>query len=172
MEPTTVTEWYNRWRKPVRSWLQKRLGVVHMELDDLAQEVFIRLLRYDSKDAVDNPAGYLFRIASNVASEHRCKAGVHAPHDSEWLEGLTAETRWQPEKVFEFQQDIDAVREVFSKLSPRQQNILLLHVNQGLTYKQIAVHLGLNKRIVLRDLTRAYSRLRIRLGSSLDRFVV
>ena len=48
-------------------------------------------------------------------------------------------------------------------LPPRQRQVLLLHVNEGLTYKQIAVRLSVTYRVVLRDLTRAYSQLRIQL---------
>ena len=40
---------------------------------------------------------------------------------------------------------------------------LLLHVNEGLTYKQIAERQGLTYRVILRDLTRAYSQLRMQL---------
>ena len=49
------------------------------------------------------------------------------------------------------------------RLPPRQREVLLLHVNEGLTYKQIAQQRGLTYRIVLRDLTRAYSTLRMQL---------
>ena len=42
----------------------------------------------------------------------------------------------------------------------RQREFLLMHVNDGLTYKQIAEQRGLTYRIVLRDLTRAYAALR------------
>ena len=45
----------------------------------------------------------------------------------------------------------------------RQRQVLLLHVNEGLTYKQIADRLGVTYRIVLRDLTRAYASLRMQL---------
>ena len=39
----------------------------------------------------------------------------------------------------------------------------MLHVNEGLTYKQIAERQGLTYRVILRDLTRAYSQLRMQL---------
>jgi RNA polymerase sigma factor (sigma-70 family) len=55
------------------------------------------------------------------------------------------------------------VQAAVDRLPPRQREVLLLHVNEGLTYKQIAQQRGLTYRIVLRDLTRAYSTLRIQL---------
>ncbi len=56
-------QWFKDWRKPVRQWLSRRAAVPAAELDDLAQEVFLRLLRYSEKTAVENPLGYLLRIA-------------------------------------------------------------------------------------------------------------
>ena len=49
------------------------------------------------------------------------------------------------------------------KLPKRQREVLLLHVNEGLTYKEIADRLNVTYRIVLRDLTRAYATLRMQL---------
>jgi DNA-directed RNA polymerase specialized sigma24 family protein len=51
------------------------------------------------------------------------------------------------------------VQIAFDRLPTRQREELLLHVNEGLTYKQIAQQKGLTYRIVLRDLARAYGAL-------------
>jgi len=124
-----LISWFQRWRRPIRYWLSSRSSVPAAEIDDLAQEVFLRLLRYSDDIAIDNPQSYLFRIASNVANE--------------WREHVQAAVQ---------------------RLPPRQREVLLLHVNEGLTYKQITDRLGLSPRIVLRDLTRAYSQLRTQLN--------
>jgi RNA polymerase sigma-70 factor (ECF subfamily) len=156
-------QWFKDWRKPVRHWLSRRASVPAAELDDLAQEVFLRLLRYSEKTAVENPLGYLLRIAGNVASEWRERARVSKPHDQEWLDDLLIEPDQQPENSVS-QAGSDAnVQAAVDKLPPRQRQVLLLRVNEGLTYKQIAERLELSPRIVLRDLSRAYSQLRTRL---------
>jgi RNA polymerase sigma-70 factor (ECF subfamily) len=56
------------------------------------------------------------------------------------------------------------VQAAVQRLPPRQREVLLLHVNEGLTYKQITDRLGISPRIVLRDLTKAYSHLRTQLN--------
>src|SRR3546814_12274886 len=66
--------------------------------DLLAQEVFLRLLRYSEKTAVENPLGYLLRIAGNVASEWRERARVSKPHDQEWLDDLLIEPDKEPDR--------------------------------------------------------------------------
>lgn len=156
-------DWFKEWRKPVRHWLSRRASVPAAELDDLAQEVFLRLLRYSEKTAVENPLGYLLRIAGNVASEWRERARVSKPHDQEWLEDLLIEPDQEPENSVCQARTDESVQAAVDKLPLRQKQVLLLRVNEGLTYKQIAERLELSPRVVLRDLSRAYSQLRMRL---------
>jgi len=54
-------------------------------------------------------------------------------------------------------------REHIDMLPPRQRAMLLDHVDHNLTYHEIARNRGLTERIVLKDLTRAYSTLRMRM---------
>lgn len=156
-------QWFREWRKPVRHWLSRRAAVPAAELDDLAQEVFLRLLRYSEKTAVQNPLGYLLRIAGNVASEWRERARVSKPHEEGWLDELLIEPDQEPENSVSQARTDENVQAAVDKLPRRQKEVLLLRVNEGLTYKQIADRLELTPRVVLRDLTRAYSQLRMQL---------
>lgn len=156
-------QWFKDWRKPVRHWLSRRAAVPAAELDDLAQEVFLRLLRYSEKTAVENPLGYLLRIAGNVASEWRERARVSKPHDQSWLDDLLIEPDKEPENSVCQERTDENVQDAVDQLPFRQRQVLLLRVNEGLTYKQIAERLGVSPRIVLRDLSRAYAQLRMRL---------
>lgn len=156
-------QWFKDWRKPVRHWLSRRASVPAAELDDLAQEVFLRLLRYSEQTAVENPLGYLLRIAGNVASEWRERARVSKPHQQSWLDDLLIEPDEEPENWACQAGTNQRVQAAVDQLPRRQREVLLLRVNEGLTYKQIAARLGLTQRSVLRDLSRAYSQLRMQL---------
>jgi RNA polymerase sigma factor (sigma-70 family) len=62
------------------------------------------------------------------------------------------------------------LRETVEQLPSHERQVLLLHVNNGLTYWEIAARLGLDEEVVLRDLAHAYSQLRLELSAnSLDR---
>jgi RNA polymerase sigma-70 factor (ECF subfamily) len=158
-----LVAWFKRWRKPIRQWLSHRSSVPTADLDDLAQEVFLRLLRYSDDVAIDNPQGYLFRIAANVANEWQERARHRRPHDDSWLEDLQVEFSDEPENTIAREVAREYMQEAVNKLPRRQREVLLLHVNDGLTYKQIAERQGLTYRVILRDLTRAYSQLRMQL---------
>lgn len=158
-----ITVWFGRWRKPIRSWFSGRAAVPRTEVDDLAQEVFLRLLRYSDDVAVENPQGYLFRIAANVANEWRDSSRMRQPHEHSWLDELQIDPSAQPDNSVSQSRISKHLQHAVNKLPKRQRQVLLLHVNEGLTYKQIADRLGVTYRIVLRDLTRAYGQLRMQL---------
>jgi RNA polymerase sigma-70 factor (ECF subfamily) len=148
----------------VRRWIRRDSSVPAGEVDDLTQEVFLRLLRYSDDVIVENPAGYLFTVAMRVVGAWRTRARVRMPHGEEGLEALQIDAEEEPESVFERAQACELVQAAVRRLPTRQREILLLHVREGLTYKQIAQQKGLTYRIVLRDLTRAYVTLKTQLS--------
>lgn len=160
-----IVGWFKRWRKPLRQWLHYRSNVPTATLDDLAQEVFLRLLRYTDNDIpIDNPQAYLFRIASNVANEWSERHAAKKAHDADWLDDLIAGDDDEPEHAAEGETERQFITDEVMKLPARQRGALLLHVVDGLTYVQIASRLQCSPRMVLRDLTRAYSTMRMTLS--------
>src|SRR5690606_31586487 len=69
-----LISWFERWRMPMRTWLASHSSVPAADLDDLAQEAFLRFMRYSSDALIEHPQTYLFRIAANVANEWRERA--------------------------------------------------------------------------------------------------
>ena len=58
------------------------------------------------------------------------------------------------------------LRESVEQLPSHERQVLLLHVNNGLTYWEIAARLGMDEEVVLRDLAHAYSQLRLDLSAN------
>lgn len=155
-----IGDWFGRWRKPIRQWIGRNASVTSAEVDDLTQEVFVKLLRYSNDVKVTNPKSYLFTIAMNVVGSWRECSRVRMPHDDAELAELQIDTHLEPEPMVERAQANAELRTAVDRLPMRQRELLLLHVSEGLTYKQIAQRKKLTYRIVLRDLTRAYAALR------------
>jgi DNA-directed RNA polymerase specialized sigma24 family protein len=57
------------------------------------------------------------------------------------------------------------LRKSVEQLPSHERQVLLLHVNNGLTYWEIAARLGKDEEVVLRDLAHAYSQLRLELSA-------
>lgn len=153
-----VAEWFRRWRSPLRKFLAGK-GVVRVaDLDDVAQEVFLRLLRYESAEVVQHPQAYLFKIAANVSAEWAIRARHRLEHDPRWLDTLVAEDVLQD--TFDDQVVQREIKRAIETLSPRERQIIRLHFDESLSQPQIALRLGLTLRIVRRDFEKSYDKLR------------
>lgn len=162
MKAQRIGDWFQNWQQPIRRFLKTRGGrVPDADLDDIAQEVFLRLLRYDSAELVTNPQGYLFTVAANVATEWSVRAHRRLPHSADWLE----------EVVFEDPAEVEAANKwterqllvVLGGMPTRAREILRLYFYEELTHEQIATRLGVSRRMVKRDLISSYERLRTEL---------
>jgi RNA polymerase sigma factor (sigma-70 family) len=158
-----LADWFHQWRTPLRRYLVARARLSSADADDLAQEVFLRMLRYERAELVTHPQAYLFRIAANVLAEWSTRASRRQPHASDWLAQLVDERDPQYECASE-DESLELARAIGS-LPPRAREILRLHYQEGLTHEVIAQRLNTTRRIVKRDLIRAYAELRGLLGA-------
>jgi RNA polymerase sigma factor (sigma-70 family) len=158
-----LIEWFRELRSPLRRYLSRRVGVSQNDIDDVAQEVFLRLLRYDVGDLVTDPGAYLFKVAANVASEWSMRACNRLPHEPAWLDDLI--DGHQPDGDLERQLENRRVAVALSKLPARSRDILRLHFSEGLRHQQIADRMKISARVVKRDLINAYELLRVALGA-------
>jgi DNA-directed RNA polymerase specialized sigma24 family protein len=85
--PSRVGNWFRDWQRPLRRFLARQRAGCAADIDDIAQEVFLRVLRYDRSELIDYPQAYLFKIASNVSAEWAMRSSRRMPHHSEWLTG-------------------------------------------------------------------------------------
>lgn len=160
-QPSRLTGWFRELHAPLKRYIQRHKRLATADLDDVAQEVFLRLLRYDREQLIEEPRAYLFRIAANVVSEWSLRARERHAHDADWLDDLATEQ--------DLAGDIEAgerrseVRLAVSALPPRSREVLRLHFGEGLTRNEIATALQISPRMVKRDCAEAFSLLRNRL---------
>lgn len=153
-----LVEWFRELREPLLRFLCTRRGMAAADLDDVAQEVFLRLLRFDRAELVEQPKAYLFKMAANVASEWRMRGHQRWPHDSEWLADIASDE--SVDSQLQLKSRSDAIARALEPLSPRVRTMLQLHFDEGLTYAQIATRMQMTHRMVKRDMIRAYASLR------------
>ncbi len=160
-----LTAWFRQWRADLRNFLIARGLAQRSDIDDIAQEVFLRLLRYDRAELVEHPKAYLFRMASNLAAEWAIRSRARHPHESKWLADLA--TQDPPHEVAVQASAQREVERAINTLSPRQRHVLKLHIEENLSVSQIAARLACTPRMVKRDLARSYGRLRQELDREL-----
>jgi RNA polymerase sigma factor (sigma-70 family) len=157
--------WFMQWRQPLRRWLGSRRRIPSADLDDMTQEVFLRLLKYQRAEVIDSPQAYLYQVAANVATEWALKARNRRPHESKWLAELTID---DPATMDAMQQQSAAqVAHAVRTLPPRAREVLRLRYSEGLSNGEIAARLRLHPQTIKRDLLLSYSRLRLDLDPEL-----
>jgi len=161
-----LVDWFREWQQPLRRFLFRRHAGTAADIDDIAQEVFLRLLRYDRSDLIDHPQAYLYKIASNVSAEWATRCSRNMPHSAEWLVDLV--DAFDPEADLEHRANEAQLHAAINALPPRAREIVRLHFGEELTYDDIAGRLGLTRRIIKRDLARAYAALRTTMDPDLS----
>ena len=159
--PNRLAEWFQEWHQPLRRFLRRRGAGSVADIEDIAQEVFLRLLRYDRSDLIDHPQAYLYKIAANVSAEWATRSSRSLPHSAEWLVELV--DAFNPETAAGHGAAEAELQRAIAALPSRQREILRLHFGEGMTHEEITKHLDLTRRMVKRDLARAYAALRVSL---------
>jgi RNA polymerase sigma factor (sigma-70 family) len=129
---------------------------------DLAQEVYLRLLRVDDAKQIQEPLAYLYRTAANVASEFLMRRQRERVHfDTELLEqrGEHPSELW-PDELPDRLDTERAFQHALSQLPPLYQSIFLLRLRDGLSYADIGIQLEISAHTVKKYFFRSIGMIR------------
>jgi RNA polymerase sigma factor (sigma-70 family) len=137
------------------------------DAQDLAQEVYLRLLRLDQPELIRSPEAYLFTIAANLVREHSLKRaarpvhvaledapGDQLPFDTEVFSPAT------PEEAAGRAERMRSLERALGRLSPKARAALIWHRRDGKTYDEIGVRLGVSRNMVKKYLSQALAHCR------------
>lgn len=134
---------------------------------DLAQEVYVRMLRVSDQGAIRNPVHYLYTVANNLAKEHalfdRRRSGDIDIDEAPVHEAL--------ETLPEFDRELDATQRVarlgivLKQLRPKCRAAVELRFTHGLTYRAIAIHLDVSPQMAKKYVAQALGHCRRRMAA-------
>ena len=133
---------------------------------DMVQEVYLRMLRVKDCDALRNPEGYLFTVASNLVYER----SVQNRQQTTMRDYHRCEVENQPVELFRSEELFDAgaritlLREVLAQLSPKCRATVLMKYQHGLNYEEIAHQLKISTHMVQKYLGLALAHCRRRMA--------
>lgn len=125
------------------------------DADDLAQEVYLRLLRVKDSTQIQNRRAYVLRVAANVANEWWLLARNRLDHSSEPLAAMSDGE--DPVHEALIAQDMKRLETALETLSPKCQAVVLMHRRDQFTYKEIGSRLGISVSMVKKYLVRGLS---------------
>ena len=142
---------YRRHRGELLAYLTRRVNC-RETANDLLQEAFIRLMNSEVAK-IGNVRAFLYRIANNLSIDHGRRIRVRGISDEHQLDGLAGSG--DPQNSAIAGNTLEHLQRLIDGLpSPTREVFLLARVEQ-LSYKEIAIRLGLDARAVERHLNKA-----------------
>ena len=152
-------------RNALQAFFHRRIKTKH-DAADLVQEVYLRILRVKDADAIRNPEGYLYTVASNLVYEYSVLAQRQGtsvdpdqPHDDPELARPAGF-----EELFDMETRVGRLREVLAQLPPKCRATVHLKYQHDLSYQEIAEQLGVSSHMVQKYLGTALAHCRRRMA--------
>lgn len=153
-EPTQdmwLEEIVQRNDRDLKRYLSPRVGN-RAEVEDLAQEIYLRLLRIERRDLIRSPEALLFRVASNAVYEWRLLARNRLPHSAEEIDRLEA-GEGEPSSDIWRAELARALTIALGRLSPKCRAAVVLHRREQMTYAEVGARLGISVAMVKKYLS-------------------
>jgi RNA polymerase sigma-70 factor (ECF subfamily) len=163
--PSLVERLFAEHRTALQTFFRRRIRS-HSDAPDLAQEVYVRMLRIRDQEAIRNPVHYLYTVANNLVKEHavleRRQAScidIEGAPEHEALETLPA-----------FDMNLDAAQRatrlgtVLMQLSPKCRAAVVLRFTHELSFREIGEHLSVSPQMAKKYVTQALGHCRRRMA--------
>ncbi len=157
---------------PVRSWLtqffRRRIRDAG-DVEDMVQDVFLRIASRDSTDTIEHLDGYVLRTASSVLTDRirrrsARREDLHVAFDADAHGGAELD----PGRILSGKEDLDAAIKALLCLPERTRVVFLLRRLEGYKVRDIAARLGLSVSAVEKHLVRAVRHLHAEMERSRD----
>ena len=164
--PLSIQEIIRRHHSALIKFLRRRLSIAE-DAEDVAQETYIRMMRYEGSSELNSPSAMLFRIAVNVANDHgRAVVARHRKSHTRIEDFELASEEPSPEREILANQTLDLLLDTIERLPPKCRQVFLLSRASDMTYPEIAAHCGISVKMVEKHISRAIAVCLEKVGSS------
>ncbi|AWJ86010.1 RNA polymerase subunit sigma-70 (plasmid) [Azospirillum sp. TSH58] len=124
--------------------------------EDLLQESYLRACKAVEKGPIDNIGAFLHRTVHNLALDHlrRCRTQERfeaGPADTVEALRIASETPSAEERLLH-RERLSCFMDALDRLPARARQVWLLNRVEGMSYPQIAAHLGVSQGTVFNDM--------------------
>lgn len=142
-------------RSALRGYFQRRVRDPH-EIEDLVQDVFVRIAGRAGGDRIDNLNAYVFRTAASVLADRARRrsthsADAHVAFDPDLHAGVDV----SPERYLSDREDLQLAVAALLSLPERTRVIFVLHRLEGMGYREIGGRLGISTSAIEKHMARA-----------------
>ncbi len=156
-----VQTWLKQYSKALHDYLFRRLRS-REDAEDMAQEVYLRLLRVEASELIQTPQAYLYGIASHVVHQFRIRTQREiVDFSSDSIEALAETSAHATPDDFTREAELEQLLDwALNQLPLMQRIVLLLHKRDQLSDHEIAQRLNIGVSTVKTHLARGQARMR------------
>ena len=165
-KPSLVERLFSEHRAALQTFFLRRIRA-KADAADLAQEVYVRMLRISDQEAIRSPVHYLYTVANNLVKEN----AVLDQRQASRIDIDAAPAHDQLETLPAFDGDLDATQRVarlgvvLKQLRPKCRAAMELRFTHGLSFREIALHLGVSPQMAKKYVAQGLSHCRRRMAS-------
>jgi RNA polymerase sigma-70 factor (ECF subfamily) len=148
----------------IRAWLQRN-RVQDLEVDDIVQEMYARIVSLESFDGIQNAKQYAFQVAHSVVVDHTRRARIVSIYSVGNVEDLgLAGGEASPEEKVTFREEIARVVEAVATLPARTREVLMMRRVAGFSQRETAARLAVTEKTVEKHMARGVLMLMTQFG--------
>lgn len=160
----TIIQIYNKYNLWLRGYLARHMAS-QQDVDDMAQEVYLRLIKQHRRKKQKASYALIRTIATNLLKdrfrrEYARKMKAHVSADDVNL--ISPDI--SPEQFVLSQEVSKMLAKTFESLNKNSQRAFLLHRLKGYTYEEIASEMGISKAMVQKHISHVLLKLEKKLG--------
>ena len=135
--------------EPVLRARLRKMYIYGLEIDDVIQETYARIVSQPSLEAIKYPHQYAVQTATAIIIDHIRRSrviSISTAGDLDQLEISAPEA--SPEQQLEFREEIAAVAKSLAQLPERTRQVLIMRRVEGLSQQATADRLGISVKTV------------------------
>ncbi|MBW2367234.1 MAG: RNA polymerase sigma factor [Deltaproteobacteria bacterium] len=157
---------YEQYDARLRQFLEGKLDNPE-DREDVAQEVYLRLIRDPRLHEREITFAFICTIASNIIKDRFRRQQVRKMNAHVSLTDMKLKSpELTPEEWVQSEQSMDMFRNVYKSLDKAYQRAFTLHRFVGLTYSEIASEMGISKRTVCKYISESILKFREQFGET------
>jgi RNA polymerase sigma factor (sigma-70 family) len=138
--------------------------------EDLVQEIYLRLASVEPASPIGNPAGYLYRVGTNLMLQRMRGERRGAARDAAWRHLHHARVGESDvvdaaaaDDALAARQRLQAVIRTVAEMPPQTQRVFRLHKLESFSHAEVAAKLGISRSAVEKHMIAVLKRLAERL---------
>ena len=141
---STVFKVFEEQQMPLKAFIS-RLIRKPQDIDDIAQETFVRAFLAEQKGAIQHPKAYLYRIARNLTFEILSKkSNKLTSYIEDSSDYSLLDSGDDIEGIAIVREKLDRVKVAIAEMPPQCQRVFIMHKVYGFKYKEISQQLGIS----------------------------